>query len=166
MLRIVTMGVAGCGKSTTGAALARHLGLTFFEGDTLHSPDSRAKMAAGQPLTDADRLPWLHRVAAVLHDRAPVVVACSALRRSYRDILRQGAGGPVVFLHLTGPREVLAARLTGRAGHFFPASLMDSQLATLEPPGPDETALPLQFDQPVAAQVAQAAQWLSARGFT
>ncbi|MGA0541102.1 gluconokinase [Neotabrizicola sp. VNH66] len=166
MLRIVTMGVAGCGKSTTGAALARHLGVSFFEGDTLHSPESRARMAAGQPLTDADRLPWLHRVAAVLQDRAPVVVACSALRRSYRDILRQGAGGPVVFLHITGPQEVLAARLAARTDHFFPASLMDSQLATLEPPDPDETALALRFDQPLAAQVAQAAQWLSARGLS
>ena len=136
MLRLVVMGVSGCGKSTLGAALAARLGVAFVDADDLHPPANRAKMAAGVALTDADRWPWLDLVTGVLQDRAPVVVACSALRRAYRDRLRRA--GEVRFLHLAAPREVIAARLAARQGHFMPASLLDSQYATLEPPGPDE----------------------------
>ncbi len=99
-LRIVLMGVAGCGKSSVGAALSERLGIPYRDGDDLHPPANVAKMAAGTPLGDADRWPWLDRVAAVLAAGAPVIVGCSALRRAYRDRLRNGAGAPVRFVHL------------------------------------------------------------------
>lgn len=154
-LRLVVMGVAGCGKSTYGAALAAALGVLFRDADSLHSPQNIAKMAQGQPLTDADRWPWLGACAAVLAHEAPVVLACSALRRRYRDVLRLGTSAPLRFLLLTAGRDLLAARLTGRKGHFMPAGLLDSQLATLEPPGPDEAALTLDASRPVADLVAE-----------
>lgn len=158
MLRLVVMGVSGCGKTTLGEALAAALEAEFVDADDLHPPANRAKMARGEALTDADRAPWLDRVAGVLRDRAPVVVACSALRRAYRDRLR-GAGkngvGGVRFLHLAAPKEVIAARMAARRGHFMPASLLDSQYETLEPPGPDE-ALTLDARLPPEALLAEA----------
>ena len=137
----VVMGVSGTGKSTLGAALARDLGWPYAEGDDFHSAANVAKMHAGHPLTDEDRWPWLRAIAAWAGEREQArsggVVTCSALRRSYRDLLR--AGHPDVrFICLVGSREVLAARLAGRQGHFMPAALLDSQLATLEPLGADE----------------------------
>ncbi len=159
-MRVVVMGVAGCGKTTLGRALAPRLGAAFVDADDLHPPANRARMAAGQPLTDADRWPWLDLVAGVLRDRAPVVVACSALRRCYRDRLRTGAGAPLRFLWLTGPRAVLATRLAARQGHFLPPALLDSQLATLEPPGPAEAAA-LDLTLPPAALLAAALAALS-----
>lgn len=135
---LVVMGVSGTGKSTIGVALARVLDLPFVEGDDLHPEANVAKMSAGIPLTDADRAPWLDRVAAEL-DR-PVVVTCSALKRAYRDRLRAAAPDLVlVFLH--GTPELLAARMSGRAGHFMPTALLTSQLATLEEPTSDENAI-------------------------
>ncbi|WP_206526842.1 gluconokinase [Paragemmobacter kunshanensis] len=148
ILRLVIMGVSGCGKSTVGAALAARLGLAYRDGDDLHPAANVAKMRAGQPLGDADRWPWLDRVAAVLKDEAPVIIGCSALRRAYRDRIRSGAGGPVRFVHLSGQRDLIAARMATRAGHYMPLSLLDSQFATLEPPGPDE-ALTVDIDQPL-----------------
>lgn len=145
--RIVVMGVAGCGKSTIGAGLAAALGIGFQDGDDLHPAENVARMAAGLPLRDQDRWPWLDRVAAVLADKVPVVVACSALRRAYRDRIRAGAGGPVIFVHLAGDRALIAARLAARQGHFMPPALLDSQFATLEPPGPGE-ALVVPIDAP------------------
>ena len=141
MRRVVMMGVSGCGKSAVGTALAARLGVPYVDGDDLHPPANVALMAQGQPLTDADRRPWLDRVAQVLADDAPVIVGCSALRRRYRDQIRAGAGGPVRFVHLTGPRALIAARMAARTGHYMPLSLLDSQFAALEPPGPDEAAL-------------------------
>lgn len=146
--RLVIMGVSGCGKSTVGAALAARLGLAYRDGDDLHPAANVEKMRAGQPLGDADRWPWLDRVAAVLKDEAPVIIGCSALRRAYRDRIRSGAGGPVRFVHLSGQRDLIAARMATRAGHYMPLSLLDSQFATLEPPGPDE-ALTIDIDQPL-----------------
>lgn len=132
------MGVSGTGKSTIGAALARELDLPFVEGDDLHPEANVAKMAAGIPLTDADRAPWLDRVAAQLE--RPVVVTCSALKHAYRDRLR-AAALDVVFVYLHGTPELLAARMSHRAGHFMPPSLLASQLATLEEPTSDENAI-------------------------
>lgn len=132
------MGVSGCGKSSVGAALAARLGIPYFDGDDLHSPGAVVKMRDGVPLTDADRWPWLDRVAQVLCDRAPVIVGCSALKRAYRDRIRAGAGGPVVFVHLAGSRALIAARMAARSGHYMPPTLLDSQFEALEPPGPDE----------------------------
>ncbi len=140
--RIVVMGVSGCGKSTVAQALAARLRLPFVEGDSLHPPANVAAMAAGSPLTDKDRRGWLQAVARVLvqAETTGVVVTCSALKRSYRDQLRASAAG-LSFVHLTGPQSVLAQRLQNRAGHYMPASLLQSQIDTLEPPAADEGAL-------------------------
>lgn len=137
---VVVMGVSGTGKSTIGRVLAETLGLPFVEGDDLHPESNVAKMAAGIPLTDADRAPWLDRVAAEM-DR-PVVVACSALKRPYRDRLRLAAPD-LVLVYLHGEAALLAARIEGREGHFMPSSLLESQLAALEEPAPDEDAIPV-----------------------
>ena len=152
--RIVIMGVSGCGKSTVGAALGDALGIPYRDGDDLHPPANVEKMRAGIPLTDDDRWPWLDRVAATLRDGAPVIVGCSALRRAYRDRIRAGAGGPVQFVHLTGSRDVIAARMADRKGHYMPPSLLDSQFATLEPPGPDE-AISIDIGQSLTRLISQ-----------
>jgi gluconokinase len=149
-LRIVVMGVSGCGKSTVGRLLADSLGLDYIEGDDLHPPENVARMAAGVALTDADRQGWLQALAQRLADaraqRRGLVLSCSALKRSYRDILRSGASD-VRFVHLHGTRDLLAARMHGRPGHYMPPSLLDSQLATLELPGADELALSFDIAQ-------------------
>ncbi|PRX44172.1 gluconokinase [Prauserella shujinwangii] len=138
MTVIVVMGVAGSGKTTVGTALAAMLGVPYAEADDFHSPANIAKMSAGVPLTDADRMPWLRAIARWIgaHTHGGGVVTCSALKRRYRDVLR--AGGPAWFLHLHGDRDLLARRLTARRGHFMPVALLDSQLADLEPLEPDE----------------------------
>lgn len=146
--RIVLMGVSGCGKSSVGAALSESLGIPYRDGDDLHTPGNVEKMRAGVPLTDADRWPWLDRVAGLLAQEAPIIVGCSALRRSYRDRIREGAGGPVQFVHLRGSRDLIAGRMAARAGHYMPLSLLDSQFAVLEPPGADE-AVTVDIDQPL-----------------
>lgn len=137
--RIVVMGVAGCGKSTVAAALAAAIGLRFLDGDTLHGPSNIAKMAAGTPLDDHDRGPWLDAVSAALADAPPpgLVVACSALKRAYRDRLRAAAAG-TVFVHLHGDPALLEQRLGARTDHFMSAAMLTSQLATLEPLKQDE----------------------------
>lgn len=151
-LRIVIMGVSGCGKSSVGEGLAARLGIPYVDGDDLHPPANVEKMRVGTPLTDDDRWPWLDRVADVLATEAPVIVGCSALRRAYRDRLRAGAGGPVRFIHLTGSRALIASRMAARKGHYMPTSLLDSQFAALEPPGPDE-ALTIDINQPLPALI-------------
>lgn len=137
----IVMGVSGSGKSTIGESLATRLGQDFIDGDGLHPAANRDKMAAGIPLDDVDRQPWLEAIVAAMDGyRArgeSLVVACSALKRRYRDFLRSGRDD-VRFVYLGGPRDVLAARLGARSGHFFDPALLDSQLATLEPPGDDE----------------------------
>jgi len=153
---VVVMGVSGSGKTTVGAALADALGLPFVDGDALHPEANVAKMAAGIPLDDADRAPWLDAVGAVLA-AGPVVVACSALKRVYRDRLRDAAPG-LQLVFLDGRRELLATRMAARPGHFMPTTLLDSQLATLEPPGPDEHALTAEIAEPVAEIVTALAE--------
>ena len=152
---VVLMGVSGCGKSTVGGVLAGRLGWPLAEGDDLHPPENVAKMAAGHPLDDDDRRPWLERIRAWIDGRLAAgesgLVTCSALKRRYRDVLR-GTGGDVVFVYLHGTREQLLARLTTRQGHFMPASLLDSQLADLEPPEPDERAVRIDIGPPPAVQ--------------
>jgi carbohydrate kinase (thermoresistant glucokinase family) len=134
----VVMGVASCGKTTLGELLAAYFKVPFVEGDNLHSPESVAKMSAGIPLTDDDRWPWLGRVGDALAGETACIASCSSLKRSYRDAIRSHAKRDVAFVHLHGTRELLAARIAGRKGHFMPASLLDSQLKTLEMPGADE----------------------------
>jgi gluconokinase len=152
-LRIVIMGVSGCGKSSVGEALALRLGIPYRDGDDLHPAANVAKMRAGIALTDQDRWPWLDRIAQALHDGAPLIIGCSALRRAYRDRIRAGAGGPVRIIHLTGDRDLIAARMADRQGHYMPLSLLDSQFAALEPPGPDEAALSVAVDRPLGAMI-------------
>ncbi len=139
----VVMGVSGSGKSLIGAALADALGIDFVEGDDYHPPENVRRMAAGIPLTDADRADWLRALAARLREAgesgAGLVVTCSALKRSYRDVLR-AAAPEVQFVYLEGSRALIAGRVADRRGHFMPASLLDSQLATLEEPDSDERA--------------------------
>lgn len=136
-LRIVVMGVAGSGKTTVGERLAGRFHARFVDADAVHPPANVAKMSAGIPLTDADRAPWLERLAHELADSARVVVTCSALKRDYRDVLR--SAGDVTFVFLDVDRDVAVARAAGRADHFMKADMVDSQFATLEaPPGPGE----------------------------
>jgi carbohydrate kinase (thermoresistant glucokinase family) len=144
------MGVSAAGKSTVGRTLADALGVPFADADDLHSDANRAKMAAGTPLTDDDRWPWLDAVGEHLraaHDTG-LVMACSALRRAYRDRIRSVAP-EVVFVHLDGTRELLAARIAARTDHFMPSTLLESQLATLEPLEPDEAGLVMDVGMPV-----------------
>ncbi|MDT8909349.1 gluconokinase [Amycolatopsis sp. PS_44_ISF1] len=138
MTVVVVMGVSGSGKTTVGSALAERLGVEYAEADTFHSQANIGKMTAGHALTDADRAPWLESIARWIrrHQETGGVVTSSALKRRYRDVLR--TGGDVWFLHLDGDRSVLAERMKTRTGHFMPVSLLDSQLADLEPLQPDE----------------------------
>ncbi len=154
----VFMGVSGSGKSTIAALVAASLGCVFQEGDALHSPQNVAKMRAGEPLTDADRLPWLRRIAAEIDDwRArgiSGVITCSALKRSYRDIII-GDRADVTLVYLRGSYELIHQRVAARTGHFMPAALLDSQFATLEEPTADE--------HPVVVDVAGSPQDVAAK---
>ena len=152
--RIVVMGVSGCGKSSVGQALAEALGARFIDGDDLHPEANKAKMAAGIPLNDDDRWPCLDSVAAALAE-GDTVVACSALKRVYRE--RIGAGAPgTAFVHLHGSRELLAQRMGARPNHFMPISLLDSQLNTLELLAADEPGHTYDIAAPVDQLVAAA----------
>jgi gluconokinase len=138
---LVLMGVSGCGKTTVAAILAGQLGWPFEEGDALHPQSNIDKMKAGHPLDDTDRAPWLEKIAewadGCLDAGRSGVITCSALKRSYRDVInRRGSG--VVFVYLAGSRETIAARLAARHGHFMPSALLDSQFADLEEPTADE----------------------------
>jgi carbohydrate kinase (thermoresistant glucokinase family) len=148
--RWVVMGVSGCGKSEVGQRLARALGVRFLEGDAYHSTSNVAKMAAGIPLGDDDRADWLRTLQAeIALARAQgegLVLACSALKRRYRDLLR-AADPHLRFAHLSGPRELIAQRMQARTAHYMPASLLDSQLRDLEPLQQDEAGLLLDLSK-------------------
>lgn len=139
------MGVSSSGKSVSGQAIARRLHASFLDGDDFHPPANKEKMRAGIPLVDADRWPWLASLATALHQAADAkgvaVGACSALKRSYRDYLVAEAGEPILFVYLDGSQELIAARIAQRHHEYMPASLLDSQFATLEVPGSDENVL-------------------------
>ncbi len=159
-------GVAASGKTTLATALASALGWSFVEGDDLHPPANRAKMAAGVALDDADRWPWLAAIAARLNAWQAAgsagVISCSALKRAYRDELR-AAAPDLVFVYLDADAALVAARFADRRGHFMPAALIDSQFAVLEPPGPDEPVIRIAAALPVDRQVATVIAVLSAR---
>jgi carbohydrate kinase (thermoresistant glucokinase family) len=159
---LVVMGVSGSGKSTVGELLATSLGVPFADADDLHSPANVRKMAAGHPLTDDDRWPWLRRVGAKLRQAEPggLVMACSALKRAYRGVLREEAPR-TMFIFLDGSRELLEGRLERRHDHFMAASMLDSQLDTLEPPGEDEPGITVSIDGSPAEVVADIRSKLS-----
>jgi gluconokinase len=154
-LQVVVMGVSASGKSTAGELLARELGVDYADADDFHSPENRAKMSAGVPLTDADRTPWLEAIGRWLDERADTgaVVTCSALKRRYRDALRKHAPD-VWFLYCQGSFELISDRIKHRLHHFMPPSLLKSQFESLEPPGPDERAITESVSQPPAQIVA------------
>ncbi|GAA3641185.1 gluconokinase [Microbacterium awajiense] len=157
------MGVSAVGKSSVAIALAQRLAIPLCDADDLHPESNRAKMRGGVPLTDEDRWPWLDDVGRTIADAdGGIVVACSALRRVYRDRLRAHAPD-VVFVHLTGTAELLAERAAGRRGHFMPPALLASQLATLEPIAPDETAVVLDVTASVDELADAAVAWIGAR---
>jgi gluconokinase len=160
---VVVMGVSGSGKSTVGAALAQRLRVPFVDADTLHPPANIAKMAAGQPLNDRDRYPWLERVGGWLAaHRDGGVVSCSALKHKYRDQLRAHCPR-VEFLYLSGSPELIGGRLAARSGHFMPAALLRSQFDALEPLGADEAGVTVDAGQDIDAIVDTFAAWSAAR---
>ena len=159
------MGVSSSCKSTVGEALAKRLDAPFLDGDGYHPPANVEKMRAGTPLTDADRWPWLERLALAMKEAAKTngmaVGACSALRRTYRDFLTRIAGEPILFVYLEGTKEVIAARIAARQHEFMPASLLDSQFATLEAPAADENAMAVPVTDTVEAIVERVANALT-----
>ncbi|AQZ51077.1 gluconokinase [Martelella mediterranea] len=163
-VQVVVMGVSGCGKSTLGRRLAQAFQTRFVEGDDLHSVDNVDRMRAGIPLQDEDRWPWLERIGEELacagKQDSGVVVACSALKKSYRDLLRRTAGPGLRFIHLRGERAALKARMEARQDHYMPATLLDSQLATLEPTDGEDDVLALDFASPADRLQAKAAAFL------
>ncbi|MEV5646886.1 gluconokinase [Nocardia sp. NPDC052254] len=163
---VVVIGVSGTGKTTTARLLAERLGLPFADADDFHSAANIAKMTAGVALSDADREPWLASVGRWLHDResrgSGGVLACSALKRRYRDVLR-AAAPDTVFLLLVAERELLTRRMSHRHGHYMPVSLIESQLAALEPLDESERGLTLRADRPPELLTDQAAAFLGAR---
>ncbi|TCS10013.1 gluconokinase [Caulobacter sp. BK020] len=161
---VIAMGVSGSGKSTLGALLARRLDCPFLEGDDFHDARAVAKMSAGQPLDDSDRWPWLDRLGLAAGEAVAcggrVVAACSALKRGYRERLRAAIGANTRFVLLDAGQDELLRRLTQRSGHYMPASLLDSQLATLERPGPDEAIFTLDTTAPPERLCDHTLAWL------
>ncbi|MBM3647200.1 MAG: gluconokinase [Alphaproteobacteria bacterium] len=164
---VVVMGVSGCGKTTVGELLAARLGWQYQEGDALHPPGNVAKMSSGTSLDDADRLPWLHKIAerieSWLRSGESGVVTCSALKRSYRDIVVGGRSG-VALVHLKGPHHLIGSRMAARTGHFMPTTLLANQYAVLEEPTPDERAIVIDVAASPADIVAEIVRRLGAAG--
>ncbi|QUH06145.1 gluconokinase [Saccharopolyspora erythraea] len=157
------MGVAGSGKTTVAELLAQRAGLEYVEADRFHSPENIAKMSSGTPLTDEDRQPWLQRLSEWMRERreagVPTVLACSALKRSYRDILRSHAPA-LRFVHLHGSPELIRERMTSRKGHFMPPALLESQIRDLEPLAADENGITVDLVHSPDEIAEQALTWL------
>jgi gluconokinase len=166
MIRVIVMGVSGSGKSSVGSAIANALALPFIEGDVLHPPGNVQKMASGIPLTDEDRWPWLDKIGAELAKAEQGIVAsCSALKKIYRDRLRDTAGGPLAFIFLDASPEVLRYHMSKRTGHFMPVSMLDSQLATLESPSGEPLVLRQDVTEPIGQIVQTSVNWLQKTAF-
>jgi gluconokinase len=159
-MKIVVMGVTGCGKTTVGIALAEALGIEFIDSDDLHSESNKKKMSSGTPLTDSDREPWLQEVSKALQSHESVVVACSALKKSYRSTIL--AGAPTTkFVHLSGSQELIFARLSERSHHFMPIGLLDSQFETLEHLDETECGKVFDINEPIDEIVREVVAWIS-----
>ena len=162
MIRVIIMGVSGSGKTSIGSAIAVALKLPFLEGDTLHPRSNVQKMEAGVPLTDEDRWPWLDKIGAELAKAEEgIVVSCSALKKTYREILRREAKGPLAFIFLDGSPEILRDHMNKRTGHFMPVSMLDSQLATLEPPTGEPLVLRQDVEEPPEKIINASLSWVS-----
>lgn len=163
---IVVMGVSGCGKTSVAEGLAAALPAAFIEGDSLHPAANVEKMSKGIALDDADRWPWLDIIGRALSDALAqdesIVISCSALKKIYRDHLRAATGGNLSFVFLKGSRELLLGRMTARRGHFMPASLLDSQLATLEDPTGEPGVVTVDIDASIQQIVDAAHEQLAA----
>ncbi|WP_246036612.1 gluconokinase [Sinomonas susongensis] len=160
VLHVIVMGVSGSGKSTVGELLAKELGGEYLDGDVLHPQANIEKMAAGIPLTDEDRTPWLRTIGEhMANSHGTMVIGCSALRRTYRDMIRHAAPD-TRFVHLVGSREILAQRMKTRPGHFMPPALLDSQIETLENLEPDELGQVFDITEPPEQIAREAAEWL------
>lgn len=166
-VHVVAMGVSATGKTSVGEKMAEELGYDFIEGDEYHPRSNIDKMASGVPLTDEDRMPWLAALSDLVAERdaagTSTVLTCSALRRSYRDILRSAVSAETFFVHLHAPFEVLEERMSHRSRHFMPSSLLKSQFETLEPLDPDETGVLVDVSPPVGVVVAEAVNAVRAR---
>jgi gluconokinase len=166
----IVMGVTSCGKTSVGEGLARELNCPFIEGDRLHPPSNIAKMSAGTPLNDVDRWPWLEIIGKAMKAECDkghgVIASCSALKKAYRQKLAEAAGRPITFIYLHGSRDLLAARMAMRKGHFMPISLLDSQLATIEAPGDHENALHLDVILPVDELVRRSKTYLTSANYS
>ena len=165
---VIVMGVTSCGKTSVGEGLAAELNCPFIEGDKLHPVSNIAKMTVGTPLTDDDRWPWLEIIGRAMKAECVagrgVIASCSSLKKVYRQKLAEAAGMPISFIFLYGSRELLAARMADRKGHFMPTSLLDSQLKTLEVPGPDEDAVHLDVALSVDELVALSKEYVMSQG--
>ena len=165
---IVVMGVSGCGKTSVAEGLAATLSAAFIEGDSLHPAENVEKMSKGIPLDDTDRWPWLAVIGRALSDALAqdksIVISCSALKKVYRDHLRAAAGGNLSFVFLKGSRALLMARMEARRNHFMPASLLDSQLATLEDPSGEPGVVTVDIDASIQEIVATALSGLASHG--
>jgi carbohydrate kinase (thermoresistant glucokinase family) len=158
-VKIVVMGVTGCGKTTVGIALAQKIGVTFIDSDGLHSASNKRKMASGTPLNDSDRAPWLRAVSEVLLNHESVVAACSALKKSYRDMIIAEAPTSI-FIHLSGSKELISGRLRERSHHFMPIELLDSQFQTLENLSQTENGKSIDISKPVDEIVMEIIAWI------
>lgn len=158
----VIMGVAGCGKTSVGEALAEDSALAFIDGDDLHPPENIEKMSAGTPLTDEDRAPWLRLVGEELAKaKGPIAIGCSALKKIYRDQIASSAGETVGFVHLAAPIEVISERMAAREGHFMPLALLESQFSALEPLGADESGHVVDISQTFGEVVSSARAYIT-----
>jgi len=161
-MKLVVMGVSGCGKSSVGELLAQKIGAVFIDGDDLHPASNKEKMSSGIPLNDDDRWPWLEAVGTTLENTENIVVACSALKKIYRDrILAQAPA--TRFIHLHGSKELLLSRLGNRTSHFMPSTLLDSQLQTLEMMEPSEPGKVFDIAKPVEVLVEEAKTWIDSQ---
>ena len=152
------MGVSGCGKTTVGAILGKRMALPFYDADTFHLASNIEKMSKGIPLGDEDRFPWLQNLSARIEQwerEGGAIVACSALKKIYRDILEEKVPGKVLFVYLHGSKEIIAQRMRGRTGHYMPAALLDSQFAALEPPDGAMTVSIEDAPECIAAEIAE-----------
>lgn len=162
---IVLMGVAGCGKTSVGETLASRIALSYLDGDDLHPQSNIDKMQSGTPLTDEDRHPWLEIIGVTFgQSENALAIGCSALKRSYRDLIRDTSGKQVYFVHLSGTKELIGKRMAERAGHFMPTSLLDSQFNDLELLAPDENGFEVSIDQSVDEVVTEIQEKLKRTG--